>query len=205
MKVRQQQPERRAGNISAAALLLSLAACSSLTSMADAQQQYGCPASVATADYDVVVVGAGVAGVRAAARINEVSGGQLTVAVLESTNRVGGRVRTHRGFGEDRNMMVEDGANWLYEEPPGSPPNVIYTLAQRYGVPSKTSNVRIFLPFFRSLTIGRRINAPNVAPAIRLSTDFFGSYANSIHFFVVALSFPPLDLRLTPQRMTPAF
>jgi Flavin containing amine oxidoreductase len=56
-------------------------------------------------DYDVVVVGAGLAGLRCAA---DLRGAGLEVTVLEATDQVGGRIRTDRvdGFRVDRGFQL---------------------------------------------------------------------------------------------------
>ena len=68
-----------------------------------------CPNQVYT---DVVIIGAGMAGVSAAATL-EAAG--VEYVVLESTDRIGGRVRSH-SFGVPGNTWtVEDGANWILD------------------------------------------------------------------------------------------
>ncbi len=60
---------------------------------------------------DVIVVGAGVAGLIAAVRLAEAGWG---VTVLEASDRVGGRIRTvHRG-----NVAIELGAEFVHGRPP---------------------------------------------------------------------------------------
>jgi Flavin containing amine oxidoreductase len=62
---------------------------------------------------DVIIVGAGMAGISAAARLQE-QDPMLEYLILESSDRVGGRVRS-RDFGVPGNTWrVEDGANWIY-------------------------------------------------------------------------------------------
>jgi len=63
---------------------------------------------------DVVIIGAGVAGISAAAQIKKVSGGALGVTILESRSELGGRVQTQQ-FGP---YKVQRGATWLN---PGNP------------------------------------------------------------------------------------
>lgn len=61
---------------------------------------------------DVVIIGAGMAGIKAAATL-QAEDPNLSYVILESTERVGGRVRS-RPFGVQGNTRtIEDGANWL--------------------------------------------------------------------------------------------
>lgn len=64
-------------------------------------------------DYDVIVVGAGIAGLAAARGLAEA--GQRVV-LLEAAERVGGRVRTIRLAGSD--LPVETGAEFVHGRPP---------------------------------------------------------------------------------------
>lgn len=68
-----------------------------------------CPNKVFT---DVIIVGAGMAGVSAAASLQERG---VDYVIVESTDRVGGRVRSHSFGVEGNTWTVEDGANWIYE------------------------------------------------------------------------------------------
>lgn len=69
---------------------------------------------------DIVIIGAGAAGIRAAARVLEVDP-TLDVTILESTRRIGGRVESNRNFGD---TIVQKGANWIYDDG-----NAIFELA----------------------------------------------------------------------------
>ena len=60
-----------------------------------------------TAVHDVVIVGAGAAGVGAARRLGETG---LEVLVLEATARVGGRAHTHTA----RDMPLDLGCGWFH-------------------------------------------------------------------------------------------
>lgn len=60
--------------------------------------------------FDVVIIGAGMAGLAAAKEIQDIDS-SLSYVILESTGAVGGRVRSV-SFG---GVVVEDGANWLYD------------------------------------------------------------------------------------------
>lgn len=78
---------------------------------------------------DVVVVGAGVAGLSAATTLQEAG---RSVVVLEARDRIGGRVRTERLWGEG---PVELGATWIH----GRKGNPIYKLARRQGLTLRRS------------------------------------------------------------------
>lgn len=66
------------------------------------------PASAAEDSYDVIVVGAGISGLRAASWLNKQG---YDVLVLESRNRLGGRVWTDSTLG----FPVDLGASWIHE------------------------------------------------------------------------------------------
>lgn len=72
---------------------------------------------------DVVIVGAGMAGIRAATRLEEVAAADgendLDYIVLESQDRVGGRVRSTT-IGARDDFLLNEGAVWLYDVP-GNP------------------------------------------------------------------------------------
>jgi polyamine oxidase len=87
--------------------------------LADAQNpDVPCPTK-----HDVIIVGAGFAGLSAAKTLKDA--GLLDFVILESSDRVGGRVVSHKGFGS-KGMTVEEGANWVF---PGHP---IFELVQKY-------------------------------------------------------------------------
>lgn len=71
---------------------------------------------------DIVIIGAGVAGIRAAARVLEVDP-TLDVTILESTDRIGGRVESRHGFGK-AGVTIQKGANWIYNDG-----NIIFEMA----------------------------------------------------------------------------
>ncbi|CAB9523216.1 Polyamine oxidase [Seminavis robusta] len=65
--------------------------------------------------YDVVIVGAGMAGLAAAAELKAIDP-DISYIILESSNRIGGRVRSTTFGAAGKQFVVEDGANWLYED-----------------------------------------------------------------------------------------
>jgi Flavin containing amine oxidoreductase len=86
-------------------------------------------------DFDVIVVGAGMAGISAAARLIEDEIANRTVVVLESTNRIGGRIKSMKGFGKGG----PDGSNtdgWTIEQGAAVqisyPGNEVFGLLQGY-------------------------------------------------------------------------
>jgi hypothetical protein len=68
---------------------------------------------------DVIIIGAGAAGLSAAARIYQETGGALKFAVLECRSELGGRVQSEI-FGD---YLIQRGATWLN---PGHPTTVMY-------------------------------------------------------------------------------
>ncbi|CAB9521878.1 Polyamine oxidase 1 [Seminavis robusta] len=63
---------------------------------------------------DVVIVGAGMAGVSAAVTLQN-EDPNLSYVILESTDRVGGRVKSMTFGVQGNEWTVEDGANWIME------------------------------------------------------------------------------------------
>lgn len=95
----------------------SLAGGQGAVGSAAEEQREACPNVVYT---DVVIVGAGMAGLGAAARLQE-EDPTLQYVVLESTNRVGGRVKSKDiGVPENR-VKIEEAANWIYGDHKGNP------------------------------------------------------------------------------------
>lgn len=68
----------------------------------------GTPASLLHDTYDVVVIGAGFAGLIAARNLSEKHG--LKVLLLEGRDRIGGRTWTAKAFGEEFEM----GGTWVH-------------------------------------------------------------------------------------------
>ena len=71
----------------------------------------------------VIVVGAGISGLAAAKKLKE---NGFTVIVLESQNKIGGRLSTNRNLG----IAFDEGASWIH----GINNNPITTLAQQAGM-----------------------------------------------------------------------
>lgn len=71
----------------------------------------------------IVVVGSGISGLAAASKLKEKG---YTVTVLESQDKVGGRMRTNRSLG----VAFDEGASWIH----GIDGNPITTLAQQAGM-----------------------------------------------------------------------
>lgn len=64
--------------------------------------------------FDIVIIGAGMAGLAAAKEIQDLDP-SLTYLILESTDQVGGRVRSTTFGAVGNQFVIEDGANWLYD------------------------------------------------------------------------------------------
>ncbi len=78
------------------------------------------PAKATT--YDVIVIGAGMAGLSAARKLNEAG---KSVIILEARKRIGGRIHTDRSLG----FPAELGANWIH----GATGNPLVDLAKSAG------------------------------------------------------------------------
>lgn len=76
-------------------------------------------------DKTVIVVGAGISGLAAAKKLKDIG---FNVIVLESQDKVGGRLRTNRSLG----IAFDEGASWIH----GVDGNPITTLAQQAGMNS---------------------------------------------------------------------
>ena len=61
--------------------------------------------------YDVIVIGAGIAGVEAAQKLY--SNGVENILLLEAQDRLGGRIHT-TFLDNDKTMPIEIGANWIH-------------------------------------------------------------------------------------------
>eukprot|EP00966_Prymnesium_polylepis_P170149 3933423-Prymnesium_polylepis.1 len=97
-------------------------------------------------EYDVLIIGAGMAGVSAAAELHRY--GVKRFAVLEASNRTGGRVKSFT-FGDPSvsRVVLENGANWVSGAPRrGKYGNILYHLAvehrlQMHRVPGSATNM----------------------------------------------------------------
>jgi len=83
------------------------------------------PALAQNGDFDVIVIGAGIAGLAAARRLKELG---YSVVVLEAASEVGGRIRTDWSLG----APFEVGAGWIHR-PDGNP---VSGLAADIGAPT---------------------------------------------------------------------
>lgn len=90
-----------------------------------------------TAEYDTIVVGAGISGLAAAARLQKAG---KKVLVLESGSRIGGRAYTDRNSGSSH---YELGCCWFHRPPPGD--NALVQVAEQnnVGVADDNGNVAI--------------------------------------------------------------
>lgn len=84
----------------------------------------------------VIVVGAGISGLAAAQKLNQ---NGFNVVVLESQNKVGGRLRTDRTLG----FAFDEGASWIH----GITGNPITALAQQAGMNTAVTDDNSFLSY----------------------------------------------------------
>lgn len=85
-------------------------------------------------DADVIIIGAGAAGLAAAARLHRAG---VNVLVIEARDRLGGRVLTHHGNGSE--LPIELGAEFVHGRPP-----VLCDLINSAGLPTvETSGHRL--------------------------------------------------------------
>ena len=129
-------------------------------------QQAGprCPSSDDGYDADVLILGAGMAGISAARVLHE-SGVNFTV--LEARDRVGGRMRSEEFGG----IRVEVGANWIHDVNPANPrDHPIWSLAMRCGLKGNFSNTSNSVLYDGSTTVpeaNSRMVAERFGNAIR--------------------------------------
>ena len=121
-----------------------------------------CP-SDSELDADVIIIGAGMAGISAAERLQE--GGISNILILEGSARIGGRVSSAQIGG----VTVSLGAAWIQgvdETRPDLHP--LYQIAQRYG------GLRGFYPDYESLTnYNSQGNQPDEALFSNRTNDFY--------------------------------
>jgi monoamine oxidase len=110
------------------------------------------PPSGAGADRaDVVVVGAGLAGLAAAARLVQAG---LEVIVLEGRDRIGGRVATDRSLG----VPIDLGAAWIHGPGGANPLTALARAAGARTVVTDDDNLRVYDPRGAQLP-GARVDA----------------------------------------------
>ena len=80
----------------------------------------------ATQKNEVIIIGAGIAGLTCARKLSK-HAGQINLTVLEASNRIGGRARTH--FADD-GTILELGAHYIH----GTVENPIYDFAVEKGI-----------------------------------------------------------------------
>lgn len=92
------------------------------------------PSASGGRDVDVAVIGAGIAGLAAAAAVNAAG---LRCVVLEARDRVGGRIWTSTAWGD---LPVDLGASWIH----GTEGNPVYEETNRLGIATKVFDVGSF-------------------------------------------------------------
>ena len=92
--------------------------------------------SVNAYDKTVIVVGAGISGLAAAKKLKEIG---FNVIVLESQDKVGGRLRTNRTLG----VAFDEGASWIH----GITGNPITSLAQQAGMKTSLTDDNSFISY----------------------------------------------------------
>lgn len=91
------------GGVSQNAVLLQCFSCCKMRTLALVTHTFIC----------IFPTHQGIAGLAAAAEI-AATDPDLTYVIVESTDRIGGRVRSHTMGAPGREVVVEDGANWVY-------------------------------------------------------------------------------------------
>jgi monoamine oxidase len=92
------------------------------------------PSAVGSRDVDVAVIGAGIAGLAAAA---VVSAAGRSCVVLEARNRLGGRIWTSNAWAD---LPVDLGASWIH----GTDGNPVFEETTRLGIPTTVFDVGSF-------------------------------------------------------------
>lgn len=114
-------------------------------------------------DKTVIVVGAGISGLAAANKLHEKG---FKVTVLESQDKIGGRLKTNRTLG----IAFDEGASWIH----GIDGNPITTLAQQAGMTSTFTDDESI----KSYDIGGALRNPNVYAT---AEDEFYTILNSLN------------------------
>ncbi len=128
-------------------------------------------ASNAAARFDVIVVGAGVAGLTAARRLAEAG---RRVVVLEARDRIGGRTHTLRTAD---GRVTDLGASWIH----GIEDGPVYEAALGFGMPMAEFTVGSFQVDGRPIAY----YAPDASP---LSPDAAAAFAADVRAFDAALA-----------------
>lgn len=118
---------------------------------------------VIPSDKTVIVVGAGISGLAAAKKLHEKG---FKVTILESQDKIGGRLRTNRTLG----IAFDEGASWIH----GIDGNPITTLAQQAGMTSAFTDDESI----KSYDIGGILRAQNVYATVE---DEFYTILNSLN------------------------
>lgn len=134
--------------------------------------------------FDVCIIGAGVAGLQAAATLQALAP-KLSVCIVDGRERVGGRVhsvesQTHAG------LFFEHGASWIH----GIINNPIYALAQQHHIttiPTDWSKVNVSLGAGRWLTPFQVIGAFAEAELAWYAADAFAQRSAPVDFSVQAV------------------
>lgn len=114
-------------------------------------------------DKTVIVVGAGISGLASAKKLKEEG---FNVIVLESQDKVGGRLRTNRSLG----IAFDEGASWIH----GIDGNPITTLAQEAGMTATFTDDESI----KSYDIGGILRSPSTYSA---AEDEFYTILNSLN------------------------
>ncbi len=97
------------------------------------------PAWAENDDFDVIVIGAGISGLAAARRLQDLG---YSVVVLEAASQIGGRIRTDWSLG----APFEAGAGWIHR-PEGNP---VTEIAEKIGAPMIETPDQSFKVFARN-------------------------------------------------------
>ena len=120
------------------------------------QALIGTPASAQLADVDVIVIGAGIAGLAAAKKL---VGLGYSVVVLEATGQIGGRIKTDRSLG----AAFDLGAGWIHG-PKGNPISKLARQAKAKTFVTKDESYRVYSAAGKAVpraTIGKKFDQLN--------------------------------------------